>query len=78
MHAFNLLQSSNHVICFAHVLGCLFQWGFNKPWGYHLLCLFSLIMLLYTVVVYILAQSFLFGHIKSYFLKNKVIYNQPF
>jgi len=30
-------------------------------------------MLLCTVVVYVLAQSFLFGHIRSHFLKNKVI-----
>jgi len=27
----------------------------------------------YAVVVYVLAQSFLFGHTKSYFLTNKVI-----
>jgi len=44
----------------------------NKPWGYHLFCQFSLVMLLCTVVVYVLAQSFLFGHIKSYLLKNQV------
>jgi len=37
--------------------------------GYHLSCLFSLVMLLCTVVV----CSCFFGHIKSYFLKNKVI-----
>jgi len=72
MHAFNLLQSSSHTICFAHVLSYLFKRCFNKPWGYHLFCQFSLVMLLCTVVVYVLAQSFLFGHIKSYLLKNQV------
>ena len=48
--------------------------GFNKQWGYHLLDAY-LVMLLCTVVLYVLAQSFLFGHIKSYFLKNKVIWS---
>jgi len=46
--------------------------GFSKPWGYHMLRLISLVMLLCTVVVCFSSVIF-FGHIKSYFLKNKVI-----
>jgi len=43
--------------------------GFNKPRGNHILCLFSLIMLLCTVAV-CFSSVVLFGHIKPYFLKN--------
>jgi len=41
------------------------QWVFNKPWGYHFLLLFLLVMLLCAVVAYVLAQSLLFGYIKT-------------
>jgi len=64
MHVF----ASKETMCFAHVLSMhvfnLLQNDVNKPWGYHLLCLSSLGMPLCTVHV----CSFLFDHIKSYFL----------
>jgi len=41
----NFASKFKPCICVAHVLSCLFQWGFNKPCGYHLLCLFLLVML---------------------------------
>jgi len=73
MHAFNLFESSNHTIMFCSCFELFVSVGFQQTMGLPSLCLFSLVIFLYTIVVYVLAQSFLFGHIKSYFPKNKVI-----
>ena len=59
--------------CPGHHLTSLHPWvWFHQIIGFHLLRLFLLIMLL-CAVDYVLAQWLLFGHIKSYFLKNKVV-----
>ena len=67
----------NHTLCFAHVLGYLFQWGFNKPRGYHLLCLFRW----YNASLYsscICSSSVIFLVILSHIFLKKKLYNQFF
>ena len=64
----------NCCMCFAYLLCLLFQWGFNKPWSYHISCLFSLVILLCTAVACFSSVNFVWSYsIKSCFPKNKVI-----
>jgi len=70
MHAFILLQTKLLyvlLICEPFILA-----GLQQTMGLLSFMLFSLLMLPCAVVV-CLAQSFLFGHINSFFLKNKII-----
>jgi len=70
MHAFILLQTKLLyvlLICEQFILE-----GLQQTMGLLHLMLFSLVMLLCAVVV-CLAQSFLFGQINSFFLKNQII-----
>jgi len=70
MHAFILLQTKLLyvlLICEPFILA-----GLQQTMELLYLMLFSLVMLLCAVVV-CLAQSFLFGHINFFFLKNKII-----
>jgi len=66
IHAFNLLQTKL-LYMFCSTVEPLILAGLQQTKGYHILRLYSLVMLLCAVVV-CFAQSLLFGHIKLYFL----------
>jgi len=71
MHVFSLLQTKlGYMFCTCFELFILVE--LQQTMGYHLLCLFSLVML-FCAVVGCLDQSLLFGHIKSYSLKKSHI-----
>jgi len=69
---FSICFKPNYTFCSCFELFILV--GLQQTIGYHLLCVFSLVMLICIVdVLYVLAQPFLFGHMQSSFLKNEVI-----